>query len=200
MIYSLSGILTKKTPDLAVIECAGVGYAVRVPASVTGQLPAVGQEATIYTELSITENDIALYGFATEAQRDCFRLLTSVSGVGPKAGLSILSVLTPEKVALAASADDHKAFTAAAGVGPKLARRIALELKDKVGRGLAEGSGFAADIAAVPAASTASTQAVAALVSLGYTASEAAAAVARVDDTLPVQDIIKIALRGLSHV
>ena len=200
MIYSLSGILTKKTPDLAVIECAGVGYAVRVPASVTGQLPAVGQEATVYTELSITENDIALYGFATEAQRDCFRLLTSVSGVGPKAGLSILSVLTPEKVALAASADDHKAFTAAAGVGPKLAKRIALELKDKVGRGLAEGSGFAADIAAVPAASTASTQAVAALVSLGYTASEAAAAVARVDDTLPVQDIIKIALRGLSRV
>ncbi len=200
MIYSLSGILTKKTPDLAVIECAGVGYAVRVPASVTGQLPAVGQEATVYTELSITENDVALYGFATEAQRDCFRLLTSVSGVGPKAGLSILSVLTPEKVALAASADDHKAFTAAAGVGPKLARRIALELKDKVGRGLAEGGGFAADIAAVPAASTASTQAVAALVSLGYTASEAAAAVARVDDTLPVQDIIKIALRGLSRV
>ena len=199
MIYSLTGILRKKMPDLAVIECGGVGYAVRVPASVTGQLPAVGQEATVYTELSVTENDIALYGFATEAQRDCFRLLTGVSGVGPKAGLAILSVLTPEKVALAASADDHKAFTAAAGVGPKLAKRIALELKDKVGRGLAEGSGFAADMAAPPA-TTASTQAVAALVSLGYSASDAAAAVARVDDTLPVQDIIKIALRGLSRV
>lgn len=199
MIYSLCGILRKKTPDLAVLECGGVGYAVHIPSSVTGQLPAPGQEATLYTELNITENDIALYGFATEAQRDCFRLLTAVSGVGPKVGLSILSVLTPEKVALAASADDHKAFTAAAGVGPKLAKRIALELKDKVGRGLAEGSGFAADMAAPPATS-AGTQAVAALVSLGYSASEAAAAVARIDDTLPVQDIIKIALRGLSRV
>ena len=127
-------------------------------------------------------------------------MLTSVSGVGPKAGLSILSILTPEKVALAASSGDHKAFTAANGVGPKLAQRIALELKDKVGKGLAAGTGFAGNVSAAPAPQSAPAQAVAALVSLGYSASEAAAAVARVDDSLPVQDIIKIALRGLSRV
>lgn len=199
MIYSLTGILVKKSPSFAVIECAGVGYALRMPTSVIGQLPAAGQETTVYTELVLSENEIALYGFATQEQRDCFRLLTSVSGVGPKAGLSILSVMTPEKVALAASADDHKAFTAAPGVGPKLAKRIALELKDKVSGTLGQGSGLFVDSAAVPA-STASAQAVAALVSLGYAASEAAAAVARVDETLPVQEIIKIALRGLSKV
>lgn len=199
MIDSLTGIVLKKTTDLVVIRCAGVGYAVHVPSPVLGQLPAVGQEGMLYTELSITENDVTLYGFADEAQRDCFRMLTAVSGVGPKAGLSILSVMSPEKVALAASADDAKAFTAANGVGAKLAKRIALELKDKVGRGLAAGSGFAAGAVAAPA-STAATQAVAALVSLGYSASEAAAAVARVDETLPVQDIIKIALRGLSRI
>ena len=80
--------------------------------------------------------------FATEEQRSCFKMLTSVSGVGPKAGLAILSIMTPERVALAASSGDHKAFTKANGVGPKLAQRIALELKDKVGKGLADGTGF----------------------------------------------------------
>ena len=92
--------------------------------------------------MNVTENDVSLYGFATEEQRDCFKMLTGVTGVGPKAGLAILSIMTPEKIALAASSGDHKAFTKAAGVGPKLAQRITLELKDKVGKGLAAGTGF----------------------------------------------------------
>lgn len=199
MIYCLTGKILKKTLDTVVISCAGVGYAAQVPTTTAEALPAAGHEATLYTVLSVSENDIALYGFASEDQRVCFKLLTSVSGVGPKAGLAILSILTPEKVALAASSGDHKAFTAASGVGPKLAQRIALELKDKVGKGLAAGTGFAAAGTAAPPPASASAQAVAALVSLGYTASEASMAVARVDDTLPVQDIIKIALRGLSR-
>lgn len=199
MIYCLTGKILKKTLDTVVISCAGVGYAAQVPTTTAEALPAAGHEATLYTVLSVSENDIALYGFASEDQRACFKLLTSVSGVGPKAGLAILSILTPEKVALAASSGDHKAFTAASGVGPKLAQRIALELKDKVGKGLAAGTGFAAAGTAAPPPASASAQAVAALVSLGYTASEASMAVARVDDTLPVQGIIKIALRGLSR-
>ena len=199
MIYCLTGKILKKTLDTVVISCAGVGYAAQVPTTTAEALPAAGHEATLYTVLSVSENDVALYGFASEDQRACFKLLTSVSGVGPKAGLAILSILTPEKVALAASSGDHKAFTAASGVGPKLAQRIALELKDKVGKGLAAGTGFAAAGTAAPPPASASAQAVAALVSLGYTASEASTAVARVDDTLPVQDIIKIALRGLSR-
>ena len=199
MIYCLTGKILKKTLDTVVISCAGIGYAAQVPTTTAEALPAAGHEATLYTVLSVSENDVALYGFASEDQRACFKLLTSVSGVGPKAGLAILSILTPEKVALAASSGDHKAFTAASGVGPKLAQRIALELKDKVGKGLAAGTGFAAAGTAAPPPASASAQAVAALVSLGYTASEASMAVARVDDTLPVQDIIKIALRGLSR-
>ncbi len=199
MIYCLNGKVLKKTLDTVVISCAGVGYLAQVPLSTAEAMPAPGKEATLYTVMSVSENDVALYGFATEDQRACFKMLTGVSGVGPKAALSILSVMSPEKVALAASSGDHKAFTAANGVGPKLAQRIALELKDKVGKGLAAGTGFAGNVSAAPAPQSAPAQAVAALVSLGYTPSDAAAAVARVDDTLPVQDIIKIALRGLSR-
>ena len=200
MIYCLNGKVLKKTLDTVVISCAGVGYLAQVPLSTAEAMPAPGKEATLYTVMSVSENDVALYGFATEDQRACFKMLTGVSGVGPKAALSILSVMSPEKVALAASSGDHKAFTAANGVGPKLAQRIALELKDKVGKGLAAGTGFAGNVSAAPAPQSAPAQAVAALVSLGYTPSDAAAAVARVDDTLPVQDIIKIALRGLSKL
>lgn len=199
MIYCLTGKVLKKTLDTVVISCAGVGYLAQVPLSTAEALPAPGKEATLYTVMAVSENDVSLYGFATEDQRACFKMLTGVSGVGPKAALAILSVMSPEKVALAASSGDHKAFTAANGVGPKLAQRIALELKDKVGKGLAAGTGFGGNVAAAPAPQSAPAQAVAALVSLGYSTSDAAAAVARVDDTLPVQDIIKIALRGLSR-
>ena len=198
MIYCLTGKILKKSLDSVVISCAGVGYYVQVPATTGEALPAPGQEGTVYTIMNVTENDVSLYGFSNEEQRDCFKMLTAVTGVGPKAGLSILSIMSPEKVALAASSGDYKAFTKASGVGPKLAQRIALELKDKVGKGLANGNGFSGVIG-TPAPSSAPAQAVAALVSLGYTPSDAAAAVARVDETLPVQDIIKVALRSLSR-
>ena len=177
----------------------GVGYFVQIPATTGEALPPAGQEGTVYTIMNVTENDVSLYGFAAEEQRDCFKMLTGVTGVGPKAALSILSIMTPERIALAASSGDHKAFTKAAGVGPKLAQRITLELKDKVGKGLAAGTGFSGNVAA-PAPSSAPAQAVAALVSLGYAPSDAAAAVARVDETLSVQEIITIALRSLSRV
>ena len=200
MIYCLTGQIVKKALDSVVLSCAGVGYLAQVPQSTAGRLPAVGEIATLYTVLNVTDNDIALYGFETEEQQSCFKLLTAVSGVGPKAGLAVLSVMSPEQVALAASAGAHKAFTRASGVGPKLAQRIALELKDKVGKGLAGGEGFAVGDGPAPAASSAPAQAVAALVALGYNASDAARAVSRVDDTLSVQDMIKIALRGLSKL
>ena len=113
MIYSLTGKILKKTLDTVVISCAGVGYAVQVPLTTAESLPAPGREGTVYTVMNVTENDVSLYGFATEEQRSCFKMLTSVSGVGPKAGLAILSIMTPERVALAASSGDHKAFTKA---------------------------------------------------------------------------------------
>ena len=196
MIDCLTGKILKKTPDTVVISCGGIGFAVQVPAATGGSLPAPGREATLYTVMNVTENDVSLYGFATEDQRACFKMLTAVTGVGPKAGLAILSVMTPEKVALAASSGDHKAFTKASGVGPKLAQRITLELKDKVGKGLAEGVGLE-DVAAARVAGSAP-QAIAALVSLGYGQSEAAAAVAKLDTGLPVEELIKLALRGMA--
>ena len=201
MIYCLNGKLIKKTLDMVVISCAGVGYQVLVPASVAAALPAVGGEAMLYTMMNVTETDVTLFGFATEEQQTCFKMLTAVSGVGPKVGLAILNVLSPERIALAVSAGDHKAFTAANGVGPKLAQRITLELKDKVGKGLAEGLslGDVGGMGAPAAAGSALSQAIAALTSLGYSAGEAAAAVAKLDESLPVEEMIKLALRGMAR-
>ena len=199
MIYCLTGKIIKKTLDSVVISCGGVGYFVQIPATTGEALPPAGKEGTVYTIMNVTENDVSLYGFATEEQRDCFKMLTAVTGVGPKAGLAILSIMTPEKIALAASSGDHKAFTKAAGVGPKLAQRIVLELKDKVAKGFVDGINLE-DVGAATAAPAAqgAGQAIAALVSLGYSQSEAALAVSKIDASLPVEEIIKLALRGMA--
>ena len=200
MIYCLTGKIVKKSMNAVVLSCGGVGYYAQCPASVAGALPGVGKEATIYTVMSVTENDVSLYGFATEQQQACFEMLTAVSGVGPKVGLAILSVMEPDRVALAISAGDHKAFKAASGVGPKLAQRIVLELKDKVAKGFVDGISLE-DVAGASAdtqASQASSQAIAALVSLGYSQSEAALAVSKIDAALPVEEIIKLALRSMA--
>ena len=200
MIYCLTGKIVKKSMNAVVLSCGGVGYYAQCPASVAGALPGVGKEATIYTVMSITENDVSLYGFATEQQQACFEMLTAVSGVGPKVGLAILSVMEPDRVALAISAGDHKAFKAASGVGPKLAQRIVLELKDKVAKGFVDGISLE-DVAGASAdtqASQGSSQAIAALVSLGYSQSEAALAVSKIDAALPVEEIIKRALRSMA--
>lgn len=163
-----------------VICCGGVGYYAQCPASVAGALPGVGNEATIYTVMNVTENDVSLYGFASEEQQACFELLTSVSGVGAKVGLAILSVMEPDRVALAISAGDHKAFKAASGVGPKLAQRIVLELKIRSPKALPPASTWKTWRALLRhRRRTGAGQAIAALVSLGYSQSEAALAVSR---------------------
>ena len=200
MIYCLTGKIVKKSMSAVVLSCSGVGYYAQCPASVAGALPGVGKEATLYTVMSVTENDVSLYGFATEEQQACFEMLTAVSGVGPKVGLAILSVMEPQRVALAISAGDHKAFKAANGVGPKLAQRIVLELKDKVAKGFVDGISLedVAGAASGEPASQSSAQAIAALVSLGYSQSEAALAISKIDATLPVEEIIKLALRSMA--
>ena len=200
MIYCLTGKIVKKSMSAVVLSCGGVGYYAQCPASVAGALPGVGKEATLYTVMSVTENDVSLYGFATEEQQACFEMLTAVSGVGPKVGLAILSVMEPQRVALAISAGDHKAFKAANGVGPKLAQRIVLELKDKVAKGFVDGISLedVAGAASGEPATQSASQAIAALVSLGYSQSEAALAVSKIDAALPVEEIIKLALRGMA--
>ena len=200
MIYCLTGKIVKKSMSAVVLSCGGVGYYAQCPASVAGALPGVGQETTLYTVMSVTENDVSLYGFATEEQQACFEMLTAVSGVGPKVGLAILSVMEPQRVALAISAGDHKAFKAANGVGPKLAQRIVLELKDKVAKGFVDGISLedVAGAASGEPATQSASQAIAALVSLGYSQSDAALAISKIDATLPVEEIIKLALRGMA--
>ena len=195
MFYYLEGKVAHVEPYLAVIDCGGVGYACRTTNHTIRQLKK-GEVKRLYTYLNVGDGIFELYGFATEQELNSFKLLIGVSGVGPKVGLAILNVLSPERVALAISSGDHKALTAANGVGPKLAQRITLELKDKVGKGLAEGVGLE-DVAAARVAGSAP-QAIAALVSLGYGQSEAVAAVAKLDTSLPVEELIKLALRGMA--
>ena len=200
MIDSLTGKILKKTTDTVVICCAGVGYRAAVPSSVAATLPGIGSEATLFTHMHITENDISLFGFESEQQRSCFELLIGVSGVGPKVGIAILNVLSPDRIVLSISGADHKPFTTASGVGPKLAQRIVLELKDKVNKGTVQGLDINEMIQAPTNPSTAggASKAIAALVGLGYSTNEAATAIAKCDSSLSVEEMIRSALQSMA--
>lgn len=196
MIHSLTGKVIEKSLDEVVISCGGVGFLVSVPQTAQGAIAPVGEETTLYTYLNVKEDALDLYGFATKAEQRAFKILTTVSGVGPKAGLAILSALSPDRIALAVSGGDYKVFTAAQGVGPKLAQRIVLELKGKFSD-TALGGVTIEDIsctAAAPAGGNIS-QAISALVALGYTQSQAAVAISKLDADMDVQTLIKQALR-----
>ena len=202
MLYCVKGELMKLEPRMAVVMCGGVGFRLQITMNTARQMPAIGAEAMLYTEMVVREDAMELFGFADQNELTCFKQLTSISGVGPKAGISILSELTPERVALAVAAGDYKALTKAAGVGPKLAQRIVLELKDKVG-GLATSSvdmgGISAPAVGVVSAAGNATQAVEALTVLGFTAGEASAAVGKLDSSLPVETLVRDALKMLAR-
>ena len=130
MLYSVKGELIHMEPNVAVICCGGVGFRCRITVNTARKLPHIGEEAMLYTMMDVREDAIELFGFADRRELECYKQLTAITGVGPKAALAVLSELSPEKVALAVAAGDYKAFTRAPGVGPKLAQRIVLELKD----------------------------------------------------------------------
>ena len=198
MIYSLKGILKQTEPNFAVLEVGGVGFGVKTTLTTLSRLPAVGEEAFLYTYLNVREDALELFGFADEAELSCYKMLTSVNGVGPKAALSILSDHTPEQFALCVASGDAKSLTRSVGVGLKLAQRIVLELKDKVSKAqVAEGiTGGRLAPAAVQSGNAA--EAVSALVVLGYAQSDAAAAVSGMDPDTPVEDMIKAGLKYLA--
>ncbi len=198
MLYSLRGKLIHAEPRVAVIECGGVGFRCQITMTTARALPALGAEATLYTIMNVREDAIELFGFAEQAELECFKQLTSVTGVGPKAGLAILSELSPERVALAAASGDYKALTRAQGVGPKLAQRIVLELKDKVGALAASGSVELPGGTGVVSAAGNAAEAVSALSVLGFTPGEASAAVGRLDSSLPVETLVRDALKQLA--
>lgn len=197
MIYCLTGTLLEKSIENVVIDVQGVGFSIAVPSTVQGVLPAPGEKCTLYTYLSVKEDALDLYGFADKAEQKAFKTLISVSGVGPKAGLSILSVLSPQKIALAVTTGDYKAFTAANGVGPKVAQRIVLELKGKFSNDDVAGVSMA-DVSKAAVATGSVSQAISALIALGYNQSQAALAVSKLDSDLDVQTLIKQALKLLA--
>ncbi len=207
MIARLKGVIDALGDDWALIDVSGVGYQVFCSGRTLARL-AIGEAAIIEVETHVREDHIHLYGFADGAERDWFKLLTTVQGVGAKVGLAILSVLGPDELVQAVAAADKAAVTRAPGVGPKLATRIVSELKDRVGAmalGAAAGKpgAAAAPAASAPAAPvSAISEAASALVNLGYGASEALGAVSRVaadlGDDAGVEALIRNGLRELA--
>lgn len=198
MFYHLNGIVTDIDINLAVIDCSGVGYAVNTTTNTLSRLK-IGEKSKVYISECIKEDSFELYGFATVSEKRCFEMLLTVSGIGPKAAQAILCAVTPEGLALAIMNGDDKVITAAQGVGKKIAQRVILELKDKVAKQMG-----AADAPEMPAvltqtdSGTGRSDAVAALMVLGYGAAEINSVLRRMDTSgMSTEQIVKIALKNL---
>lgn len=197
MFYCLTGeILAYDTQSIA-INCGGVGFKCFTTLNTLKNAGTVGSKTTLYTHLSVKEDALDLYGFYDTAELDCFRLLITVSGVGPKAAIAILSYLTPDSLALCIASGDSKSITKAPGIGPKIAQRIVLELKNKL---VPEDYANADEIESVAniGANGNTGEAIAALTSLGYPVSEASKAVAKAPSGMTTENLIKYALRQLA--
>ena len=197
MIYYVSGEVTVLEPGLAVVDCGGVGYGCRVTAYTASQLK-LNQKARLYVTESIREDAYDLYGFISKEEQRCYELLTSVNGVGPKAAISILSAGGPQNFTLAVMTGDEKMLTAAQGIGKKIAQRIILELKDKIG-----GSSMELDFSAGPATAVpeqsggALALARAALQELGYSPAEIQTALKGADPNATTEELVRHALRAM---
>jgi Holliday junction DNA helicase RuvA len=194
MLYYVSGTVTVLESNLAVIDCGGVGYGCRVTAYTAGQLK-LNQTAKLFITESIREDAFDLFGFISREEQRCFELLTTVNGVGPKAAMAILTA-GPQNFTLAVMTGDEKLLTAAQGVGKKLAQRIILELKDKVG-GSAVELDFSAGAAPVVAPQGNMATARSALQELGYSPSEIGAALKGADPNAATEDLVRHALRAM---
>lgn len=196
MIYSLTGKIIATDPNGFAIQCSGIAF---YCCSTVNTLRKLGKnsEATVFTHLNVREDAMELYGFADTNELDAFRQLITVSGVGPKAGLAILSALTPDKLALSIASGDVKAITAAQGVGTKIAQRVILELKNKFTAELTQEQSDIVSAAQVSGGAENCNEAVEGLIQLGYSRSEAAVAVGKLDSSLPVEELIRQALKSL---
>ena len=197
MIYYVSGPVTVLEPGLAVVDCGGVGYGCHITAYTAGQLK-LNQNARLYVTESIREDAFDLYGFISREEQRCYELLTSVNGVGPKASMAILSAGGPQNFTLAVMTGDEKMLTAAQGVGKKIAQRIILELKDKIGGGSVElDFSGGAPVSAPAQTGGAAAMARAALQELGYSPAEIAAALKGVDPNASTEEMVRYALRAM---
>ena len=196
MIYYVHGEVTVLEPGFAVIDCGGVGYGCAVTAYTAAQLK-LGQKAKLYITEAIREDAFDLYGFGSKEEQRCYQLLTSVNGVGPKAAMSILSSGGPQNFTLAVMTGDEKMLTAAQGIGKKIAQRIILELKDKIGGGGMELDFSAGTTAAPVQAGSNAALAHAALQELGYSPAEISAALKGVDPNATTEEMGRHALRAM---
>ena len=194
MLYYVSGAVTILEPGLAVIDCGGIGYGCRVTAYTAAQMKMY-QSAKLFITESIREDAFDLYGFSSKEEQRCYELLTTVNDVGPKAAMAILTA-GPQNFTLAVMTGDEKLLTAAQGVGKKLAQRIILELKDKMGS-TAELDFSGGVTAAVPAQSNTAAMATAALQELGYSPAEINAALKGVDPNATTEEMVRFALRAM---
>ena len=197
MIYSLNGEVTHLEQNLIVVECGGVGYACRSTSTAVSRA-VMGEKIKLYTYLNIREDAAELFGFSDESELNCFKMLLSVSGVGPKVAIAILSDLKPQEFALAVVNDDSKTITRAQGVGLKLAQRIILELKDKLKKDTSFASADIPKINLNASASNAVSEALTALMVLGFSNSQAQKALAGLPEELSVQELVKEGLKRLS--
>ena len=197
MFYYVNGTVAHLAPYLAVIDCGGVGYACRTTNNTLTRLKK-GETARLYTYLNVREDAMELYGFYSENELNCFQLLIGVSGVGPKAALSILSSSTPETLAMSIITGDEKALTVAPGIGKKIAQRVILELKDKLAKGqIAPGGESYGGTGVTVIPENKSSEAAAALAVLGYSQGEINVALKGADLEQPLEEVIRQALKKM---
>ncbi len=201
MYAYIKGTLTEITEDAVVVETGGIGYNIKVSTTTADLLPGIGSEVKVYTYTLVREDAFSLYGFLTRDDLDIFKKLITVSGIGPKGGLAILSVMSADALRFAVMAGDSKAIAKAPGIGAKTAERVILDLRDKISvedtlRSVGA-AGDAADVSAGTADNRMKREAIEALVALGYSASDATAAVKKVDvgEDATSESILKMALK-----
>lgn len=203
MFSYIRGLLVEVLGDTVVVESGGIGWNLHVPLSVLEKLPHIGEEVKVYTSFQVREDAMTLYGFFSRQDLQMFQLLLGVNGIGPKAALGILSSMTPDDLRIAILSEDVKAISKAPGIGPKTAKRMILDLKDRISMEDILSSGSVQEAAEVPSgvsAGGAAKEAIEALAALGYSMSEAAKAVHQVEltDDMSVEAVLKAALRYLA--
>ncbi|MBR6051669.1 MAG: Holliday junction branch migration protein RuvA [Clostridia bacterium] len=199
MFYYVNGTLAVCEGSTVVVDCGGVGYKLTVSDNTFSKVAGkMGSEVKLFTHLSVREDAIELFGFSSNDELSAFKMLISVSGVGPKAAMAILSIMTPEKFAFAVSTGDVKGISKANNVGKRTAERIILELKDKVAKELSAVDTETGEVYAQQAETETSADAVSALMVLGFTKAEAVAALAGANPADPLEKQIKAALARLA--
>ena len=198
MISSLRGKLIYSDNQYAVVECGGVGFKFSASLPTLAKLGNTGSQVFVHTYMSVREDALDLYGFATADELDAFKLVTSVNGLGSKMAIALLSEFTPDQISFFIVSGDAKSLTRASGIGPKLAQRMVLELKDKIQKGAITLSDDNILVQATGKTES-SAEAIAALVALGFSQSEASASVSKLDQTLSTDELIKGGLKNLSR-